>query len=781
MAQKILSLTVLVTLVALAGAGCKKDAGQTVVDEKSYLTDQVNPLGGTKPGTDEEGKKDPCLQKGALGAQALMLKTDCNKVTPAVCGNKVKETGEGCDDGNTKDGDGCSSKCTPETTTTTKPTTTPGGGGKLVKITTTSMPDKSLGSKYSATVKASGSKIKKDYKWIVTDLPDGFEYKADDATLTISSKVLTTKTGTFKPSVQVCLLSDPADCATCPEEVCSFSIQEHYRVEAFPMGKDYGGGKDIKAFCSSDPDTPCGNYELKVTDFLPTATNTHNLTNKDDPYYVLKLWVKDGSPQIEPVSVPPADEKDKSKYKWDDPTVGFAEDYSKLYYKWSMTVDENTPVPFVKWVDYVTKKKADGTWNSLDTKAQNSIFLMDATDDMKSTLVYPSMAYIMVGPDAMGQTFKNVVVTVTSANGGSQTIKFPLVKMPSLKEIGDHQEQVAAQKKKEQDDKCAAFGIESIDYAGQILKPTADGKTNDATDAANHFLLNTTIATLRSDQNIKIKWKGGTPPYKISGFGQDSGYNTENVARITQAQVVVQNGDNWTMFVPQDAGDAVYDPKTTTMKIPKLNHTLVPEVVGDLLNSQFPGIAIMTVLVGEGGAIANDAPKEWRDMISFSMKDSDPGCKSKFVTINRNATYPDPREYKLGNVKQFKVAMKLDDLDGDSKVTYRLQGDYHKELATSGEIKVESVWCDGEDDCSKTKDVNFQITDDVQIKDVKNVHIVYDDPGSGGYMDVWPSNVTLELEEYQISFGMGSPDIECSDSCEKDISVTPVVIPKIKW
>jgi cysteine-rich repeat protein len=32
-------------------------------------------------------------------------------VTPAVCGNSATETGEGCDDGNTTDGDGCSSTC----------------------------------------------------------------------------------------------------------------------------------------------------------------------------------------------------------------------------------------------------------------------------------------------------------------------------------------------------------------------------------------------------------------------------------------------------------------------------------------------------------------------------------------------------------------------------------------------------------------------------------------------------------------------------------------------
>jgi TonB family protein len=31
-----------------------------------------------------------------------------------VCGNGIKEAGEQCDDGNTRDGDGCSSKCVKE-------------------------------------------------------------------------------------------------------------------------------------------------------------------------------------------------------------------------------------------------------------------------------------------------------------------------------------------------------------------------------------------------------------------------------------------------------------------------------------------------------------------------------------------------------------------------------------------------------------------------------------------------------------------------------------------
>lgn len=101
MNQKIPGLVVLMALAALAGAGCKKnDAGQGASD-KAYLSDQINPNGSTSP----------CTGKGAVGAQALLLKGDCANVKVPQCGDHVQDAGEQCDDGNTKDGDGCSAAC----------------------------------------------------------------------------------------------------------------------------------------------------------------------------------------------------------------------------------------------------------------------------------------------------------------------------------------------------------------------------------------------------------------------------------------------------------------------------------------------------------------------------------------------------------------------------------------------------------------------------------------------------------------------------------------------
>src|SRR5690606_6126862 len=41
---------------------------------------------------------------------------DGEPVVEPVCGNGDLEVGEGCDDGNTSDGDGCSASCEPEET-----------------------------------------------------------------------------------------------------------------------------------------------------------------------------------------------------------------------------------------------------------------------------------------------------------------------------------------------------------------------------------------------------------------------------------------------------------------------------------------------------------------------------------------------------------------------------------------------------------------------------------------------------------------------------------------
>jgi len=53
--------------------------------------------------------------EGTLGEDCKTCAKDCG-ACPAACGNGTVDAGEACDDGNTKDGDGCSSQCLVETT-----------------------------------------------------------------------------------------------------------------------------------------------------------------------------------------------------------------------------------------------------------------------------------------------------------------------------------------------------------------------------------------------------------------------------------------------------------------------------------------------------------------------------------------------------------------------------------------------------------------------------------------------------------------------------------------
>lgn len=56
----------------------------------------------------------PCKADGDCGSGATCKAGACQKA-PAVCGNKFVESGETCDDGGSKDGDGCSAACLSET------------------------------------------------------------------------------------------------------------------------------------------------------------------------------------------------------------------------------------------------------------------------------------------------------------------------------------------------------------------------------------------------------------------------------------------------------------------------------------------------------------------------------------------------------------------------------------------------------------------------------------------------------------------------------------------
>lgn len=537
MIRKILSLTLVAVLVVFVGTACKKKANEA--ETKSYLADPntSTPLSGTvapKPVT------EPCLQKGAMGVQGLLLKSDCADVdtTNTKCGNGNKDAGEDCDDGakNGLEGSLCDIKCknvTGGTNSDVKPEPKPGDSTVTVKITNTKkMADGKLGVEYSATLTASGAKSAK-YKWSTEDIPDGFTATPNKGKLTIKGKTDVANVEPYTPTIKVCEEGSDVNCVTCLETICSFSIKDQYRIEAhsFPYK-----GKDDVAMCSSDKTTPC-NYELKAGGSIFTAWNNKG---EIDPYYVLRLQVKDGVTLKDVFSVGSA---------YNDPDVGYAKTYDDLYYKWSMTVDGNSkPTPFVKWMDY-------GSKHTLDAVASEGLFLMDTTDD-KIHLVYPGIAYIMVGPKAMGKEFKNVVVTVTSKNFGTQVIKFDSIKTPTVTGI-----ETAVQEIKQKN--CADAPPLKID--GVTMADETAGALDTATPVANQSVFVFSGATVQMNQDYKltIKISGGLGKYTISPVSSDviagaGGHDPKHISYYIVAKgsdgKIKYHKDNTGMPVPDYEG-----------------------------------------------------------------------------------------------------------------------------------------------------------------------------------------------------------------------------------
>ena len=104
-----------VSCTAIGLGGCNVDKQCTVVT-KSVVAGYSGPV---CIGGHYTCKKDPVTGKelpGWLlikcdGYEALFQQKTCGQTAAPVCGDGVKEGNEECDDGNTKDGDGCSSNC----------------------------------------------------------------------------------------------------------------------------------------------------------------------------------------------------------------------------------------------------------------------------------------------------------------------------------------------------------------------------------------------------------------------------------------------------------------------------------------------------------------------------------------------------------------------------------------------------------------------------------------------------------------------------------------------
>jgi cysteine-rich repeat protein len=77
--------------------------------EQGYAGDAFAAIYGQSP---DELVEPLARQTGCLGGAAYVQDAVVRPV--AVCGNRVKETGEQCDDGNVMAGDGCSPTCTIE-------------------------------------------------------------------------------------------------------------------------------------------------------------------------------------------------------------------------------------------------------------------------------------------------------------------------------------------------------------------------------------------------------------------------------------------------------------------------------------------------------------------------------------------------------------------------------------------------------------------------------------------------------------------------------------------
>ncbi len=715
----------MVVALGMAATSCKK--GTATADSSSYL---ANPNDTTVPPPKlpaDPYTPSPCPGKGAMGMQTLLLKGDCTKLTPPKCGNGITETsaGEECDSGadNGTLGNNCGTDC--------KKVKGGGGGtpkkpgdpttGPSIKITNKkAMTEGHLGSPYPITsiiATPTGTKKGETFVWTVTDLPDGkfsSTPTGDTLTLKISSKDPLWATGSFPIGVKVCLASDPTICDTCDVSVCSITVTDQLKMSAF----DYKTPGPKKAsICDDTGTTLCSPFVLNIDDYLgegtlgylPTAFGKPNYVTPDpnNPFYVLKLKANGVPTLVEPVYVdpkgPPAGPSTtcndngvgqlKGCYTLDDKTVGYLDDYTKLYYKWSMTWSTTkggtkvTAPPIVKWMDFNSEK------NSLSTDEQKGLFLMDSTDE-KAMFIHPSEAIIMAGPLAMGQTFYDVVVTVTSAQGGTQTMTFPSIVLPPLKD---------AQKVVVDNDPCGPTKYTPVKITQMKLTPDNDFQDATSTkDSSSEFDVNTTL--YQAYPEVVYKIEGGKAPYAVSEL--------PNVTLLNGAE----GNNTWTdTHKGDEAWQLVGDPKlgdteTTFAVKGGTNYSRIESFVAEGNESHF-----VSGYVTEG--------------VRVSVTDA---CnKTAKATTYFKSEIPKP--VNMSELKSIYVDFITDWTDGSSKMNVQLLGNGDSVLAETGDLSVH-----GPDD-GKTHSTGFwtlkltesciSISHGCKISDLKKIRIHMSDPG----------------------------------------------------
>lgn len=378
---------IMITILALPLlGGCKKDPGAPAPADYRVDTPPTTGLGGTAPTT-------PCVNKGAVGAQGLLLKAECPKLKLSECGNKKTEAGEECDPPNGTD---CSDQCK------IIPKKPPLNLDKpFVKLTPEALSDGVVGTDYiSATLKASGSKVSDSFVWPESDqkIPAGFELKVDksgkqsSAQIVSKTPVVYSKDG-YKATVTACLASDSK---VCTSREYAFKITDELMIKAYDL-KDliysieslYEEGKP---FCTSFEDAnPCGPFIIPAND-LGSLMGTYkaSYTTGTGAYMMIVLHA--------------------SGLQKND-----------MSFAWSISVDG--------------KELPNSVVKSAEKKWPEGLFLLDYSSGKK---VYADSHFLVVNASVIksgGAEYKNVVVTVKNETGAKREIVFDKIKIPSAKDI----------------------------------------------------------------------------------------------------------------------------------------------------------------------------------------------------------------------------------------------------------------------------------------------------------------------------------------------------------
>lgn len=525
-------IAVAATLMA-GGVGCKKD---TAEGAKTYLAE--GPL--VDPNDVVTPKPDPCLDKGAVGAQALLLQADCDELKPPQCGNSQPDVGEQCDP---PDGKTCDTKC--QKITAPKPPS-----DQKLTIKTTAIKNGVIGKKYtSEQIEATGAEKGDSYVWSADGqkLPEGFELSvtsgSSGAKVQLVSKA-TASAGTYNATLKVCLKSNSA---TCDTQDFSFSISDQLTLSAFR----YFGSK--QSLCDSNQGS-CADV------ILDPGANIMGYVNANGPKSLLYVWV---SALVN---------TDKS-------------------YQWSLSYKDGTAtkdVPDVRASDQhlcnpvimPAGKPIDSSCNGKTIKFPDGIFLFeplhhdDQGDDVGDDAGKGSYHrhQLMFSADAYGKTYNDVVITVKNSLGNVQKLTFKTIKIPSLADI-----QTAANKKAEIKQaelaKCSDLNVEGITFEGR--DPFYGISPNEGPDAGRRVLqvdwsgysknvINWTTPdeALRVDKSYDgvLKITGGSGKYEVTNLKyspSDEG-TPEGEPSVTDKVTI-----HWTPFLNYNSANYTVTDTTT--------------------------------------------------------------------------------------------------------------------------------------------------------------------------------------------------------------------------